>query len=275
MNYTGIKTIEVSEDQLAHFYGTPDGLSLNCRINEYVVLSFNKELIGPYKWNGSNFQEIHYSELTSHQFGTVKPKDLYQQAYIDSLNSNQFTVATGKAGSAKSYLALAYFFKEFESGHLDRMVMFSNPLVAKDAARLGFYPGDPTEKILFTSIGGILTSKLGSRIYVEEMIKEEQIILVPIGDARGYQVPEKSFVYFSEFQNTNIQLAKLFLSRITDSSKVVAEGDICTQVDSVSFDNGSNGLRRTLEVFGGMDYFGAIELQKVFRGRLAEKADEL
>lgn len=272
---SGIRTVDVDESQLADFMTTHQ---LLCQvpfvINEYLVLRFNGELCGPYRWNGNGFIEVPYQKFSSAHFGDIKPKnrDPYQMAYMDSLDRNQLTFCTGPAGSGKTQLALGYAFQELEKGRLDRIVIFCNPMIANQAVRLGFLPGTRDEKLLESSIGSILLSKLGGRAEVERLLLSEELLLMPMGDCRGYEPPPKSFVYFTEAQNTSRYLMQLFLQRQTDESKICVEGDI-KQVDSSSFENGLNGLSKAIEVFRGEDYAGHVRLENIYRGRIAKRAE--
>ena len=63
-------------------------------------------------------------------------------AAMDSLSKNEITLLGGPPGSGKTFLALGYFFSLLEKGKIDRIVVFCNPVVARNAAKLGYYPGD-------------------------------------------------------------------------------------------------------------------------------------
>lgn len=274
-NISGIRTVKVDDATLAEFMQTK---TLFCAVpfvmNEYLVMEFNGELVGPYRWNGNGFVEVPYQKFSSMHFGEIKPKnkDPYQMAYMDSLDRNQLTFCTGPAGSGKTQLALGYAFQQLEKGKLDRIVIFCNPMIASQATRLGFLPGTRDEKLLESSIGSILMSKLGGRTEVERLIQSEELILMPMGDCRGYEAPDNSFVYFTEAQNTSRYLMQLFLQRQNDNSKICVEGDT-KQVDSSSFENGLNGLTKAIEVFRGEDYAGHVRLENIYRGRIARRAE--
>lgn len=274
-NVSGIRTVQMDEGQLADFMQT---MNLFCQVpfvmNEYLVIKYNNDLVGPYRWNGTTFVEVPYQKFSSQHFGDIKPRnrDPYQMAYMDSLVRNQLTFCTGPAGSGKTQLALGYAFQEIEKGKLDRIVIFCNPMIANQAVRLGFLPGTRDEKLLESSIGSILMSKLGGRMEVERLIQNEQLMLMPMGDCRGYEPPDNSFVYFTEAQNTSRYLMQLFLQRQNDNSKICIEGDT-KQVDSASFENGLNGLTRAIEVFRGEDYAGHVRLENIYRGRIAKRAE--
>ena len=273
-NYSGITTVRMTNDELSEFYSNPTVNKFGLLPNDYLVVEFQDEGL-PFHWNGNEFTIVPYHKFSSQHFGDIKPKDKdpYQMAYMDSLVRNQLTFCTGPAGSGKTQIALAYAFQEYEKGRLDKIVVFTNPYVAKDAVKLGFMPGTKTEKLLETSIGSILISKLGDRIEVEEMITRGHLILMPMGDARGFEVPEHSFVYFSEAQNTSKYLMKLFLQRTNDTCKICVEGDT-RQTDYNEF-NVENGLLRAVQVFRGEDYAGCINLKTIYRGKIARKAEEI
>lgn len=278
-DFSGIVTAEVGEAGLASFYECwqlpfSKTRGHNPRINDYLVLDFNGELIGPFRYDGEQYQEVPYRTFSSKLFGAIRPKDndVYQKAYMDSLATNDLTFCTGPAGSGKTQIALGYAFEQLDKGQIDHIVVFTNPMIANQAVRLGFLPGTRNEKLLESSIGSILISKMGSRMEVERMLDNEQLILMPMGDCRGYEPMPNSFVYFTEAQNTSRYLMQLFLQRLNDSCKVCVEGDT-RQVDSASFENGLNGLTKAIEVFHGEDYAGHVRLENIYRGRIARRAE--
>jgi phosphate starvation-inducible protein PhoH len=119
-------------------------------------------------------------------FGKVKPIDPYQELALDSFKSNQLTLIKGAAGTGKSLLSLAYLFRLLEKGEIDRIIIFCNTIATAGSAKLGYYPGDRTEKLLDSQIGNFLISKLGAREEVEKLIDMGQILLLPMSDIRGF-----------------------------------------------------------------------------------------
>lgn len=275
-NYSGITTVRLTDEQLNLFYQEPTNNFLNLDVNEYVVIEFDDAEPVTYHWDGEKYTQVQYRKFVSNHFGDIRPKnkDPYQMAYMDSLVRNQLTFCTGPAGSGKTQIALAYAFQEYEKGKIDRIVIFANPYVAQGAVKLGFMPGTKVDKLLETSIGSILISKIGDRGHLEDLIARGHIVLMPMGDARGFEVPDNSFVYFSEAQNTSKYLMKLFLQRTNDNCKICVEGDV-RQVDSDRFENDDNGLERAIEVFRGEDYAGCVQLKTIYRGKIARKAEEI
>ena len=111
---------------------------------------------------------------------------MYQAIAADSLLNNKITLIKGKPGSGKSILSLGYLFHCLEKNKIDHIIIFCNPVATKNAARLGFYPGDKDQKLLDSQIGNFLTGKIGSKIEVEQLINNEKLILLPLCDIRGF-----------------------------------------------------------------------------------------
>ena len=110
---------------------------------------------------------------------------------------------------------------------------------------------------------------------VEQMIQQEQLILLPMSDVRGYDTSGmRAGVYISEAQNMSVNLMKLALQRIGEDSICIIDGDCKTQVDDIQFAGGNNGMKRASKVFRGEDIYGEITLQNIHRskiGRIAER----
>jgi predicted ribonuclease YlaK len=201
--------------------------------------------------------------------------DEYQQIAADSLEIHDITMLCGKPGSGKTYLAFGYLFNMLERGRIDRIVVFCNPVVAKNAAKLGFYPGTRDEKLLGSQVGAVLSSKLGDQSEVERLIQAGQLVLLPAGDARGYEVPQNSGVYIMEAQNLTTDLLRLLLQRVSDGCKVIVDGDYEEQVDMDVYAGNNNGMRRMSEVFRDSQLFGQVELKNIYRSPIAALADNM
>lgn len=279
--YKGFKEIDFSNDNdLADFYSN---MSMNVNQydlleNEYLIIKRQGELIDKYKWKEESYQKVPFQKLESKMFGKIAPKngDIYQQLAIDSLTTNKITLLRGPAGSGKSYLALGYLFSLLERGTIDHIVIFCNTVATKGSAKLGFYPGSRTEKLLDSQIGNFLESKIGERGAVETMIDKGQIVLLPMSDIRGFDTTDMhAAVYITEAQNLDIDLMKLALQRIGEDSICILDGDSDAQVDMSMYAGNNNGMRRVSEVFRGEDLYGEIELQTIYRSRIADIANRM
>ena len=144
------------------------------------------------------------------------------------------------------------------------------------AARVIVYPGTRDEKLLDSQIGNLLSSKLGSKFEVEELIAEERLVLLPLSDIRGYDTNGMhAGIYISEAQNLDTELMKLTLQRIGEDSICIIDGDYDAQVDLDIYSGDNNGMRRLSQVFRGQDFYGEVKLQKIYRSRIAALAQEM
>lgn len=283
--YLGFKELQMSEIEMADFYTAyADNKNIYGLLeNEYIILKNPEgEVFDKYKWiidketGKGRYEALKFNKPESIQFGKVSPKDVYQQLALDSLYSNKITMIRGKAGSGKSLLSFGYMFSLLEHGEIDKIIVFCNTVATKGSAKLGFYPGSRTEKLLDSQIGNLLISKIGSRIEVERLIDEEQLELLPFSDIRGYDTTGmKAAIYISEAQNLDKELMKLALQRIGDDCICIIDGDDNAQVDMSMYAGANNGMKRVSKVFKGHDIYGEVTLQNIYRSKIAEIADKL
>ena len=280
--YTGYITVSLSEEELARFYAVtlPENLNeyglLN---NQYLLLEFNGEIADKYKWNAeTGYEEVSFRTVESQMFGKITPikGDVYQQCALDSLCNNQVTVMRGPAGSGKSYLALGYLMSQLDRGKIDKIIIFSNTVSVRGAAKLGYYPGSRLEKLLDSQIGNFLASKLGSITEVERMTDEGTLMILPASDIRGFDTSGmRAGVYITEGQNTSIDMLKLMLQRIGEDCILIVEGDDKCQVDMSEYAGSNNGLRRMSQIFRGQNFYGEVCLKTVYRSKIAAIADKM
>lgn len=277
LEYTGFLELVPTENELADLYSNLDNNIFNLIPNQYLIIRDETgKVLDKLRWNGQTHKALKYGNFDSCQLGKIKPfkDDPYQAIAFDSLLNNPITLIGGPAGSGKTFLALAFLFHKLELGDIDRIVVFCNPVVAKDAAKLGFYPGTQEEKLLSSQVGNILSSKLGGTEELERLINNEKIVLIPVGDARGYEVPQHSGVYIMEAQNLNINLMKLILQRIGEDCICIIDGDRFAQTDMLSYEI-ENGMKRVSDVFKGRAIYGQVDLQQIHRSKIAQIADKL
>ena len=278
-NYDGYREVVMDNDEMAEFYSNPTTNIYELYVNEYIIVK-DKEgnIVDKLCWTGEGYRHLTYNSFKSDHFGTVKPMkdDVYQALAADSLENNRITLIKGPAGTGKTYLSLGFLLHKLERNKIDKIVVFCNTVATKNSAKLGFYPGTRDEKLLDSQIGNLLSSKLGGRIAVEQMIQKEELILLPLSDIRGYDTSGMSAgIYISEAQNLDIELMKLTLQRIGEDSICIIDGDCNAQVDDIHFAGNNNGMKRASEVFRGHDIYGEITLKNIHRSRIARLAESM
>ena len=276
--YLGYKTVQMEDDDLVYFYSKILKNNQNyyeLKNNEYLLITdISDKIVDKYKWVNNHYEQILFNVTESKMFGKITPKDDYQQIALDSLKNNQITMLRGPAGSGKSYLSFGYMFDLLEHGQIDKIIVFCNTVATKGSAKLGFYPGSRTEKLLDSQIGNLLESKIGDRIEVERLIDEGQLILLPLSDIRGYDTTGmNAAIYISEAQNLDIEMMRLALQRIGEDSVCIIDGDFKHQVDMSIYAGVRNGMRRVSKIFRGQSFYGEVELKNIHRSKIAKIAE--
>ena len=277
--YSGCLEVTLSDEDMAYFYEHLQDNIYNLFENEYLILKNSENrIVDTLVWRDGTYQNIKFPNIKSDYFGIVKPLngDVYQQMALNSFSNNQVTMIKGAAGTGKSYLAIGYMMWLLEKHKIDRIIIFCNTIATANSAKLGYYPGTKDEKLLDSSIGNMLSAKLGGLFGLERMINQELIQLLPLSDIRGFDTNGmRAGVYITEAQNMDISLMKLALQRIGEDSICIVDGDYNTQVDLSQYAGNNNGMRRMSEVFRGQDFYGEIELKNIYRSRIAAVAEEM
>ena len=281
-DYTGFKEIVVDNNENQQFYSNLDE-TLETVENEYdlleneylIIKDSDGKIVDKYKWKKGKYERVKRINFYSKMFGEIKPRDAYQELAFDSLANNKLTLLCGKPGSGKTLLAFGYMFQALREGKIDKIVVFCNTVATRGAAKLGYLPGDRTEKLLDSQIGNLLLSKLGGdRAFLEDMITEGTLVLLPISDIRGYDTSGmKAAVYITEAQNLSIDMMKLCLQRVGEDCICILDGDYEAQVDLSMYSGSNNGLKRVSKIFKGKKFFGQVNLQNIYRSEIAAIAD--
>ncbi|PLW99726.1 MAG: ribonuclease [Marinilabiliales bacterium] len=205
----------------------------------------------------------------------IDPRNAEQTFSVDALTRNdiQLVALTGKAGTGKTLLALAaalYQRKRFTQ------VLLARPIVPLANRDLGYLPGDVKDKIgpymapLFDNLSVIKHNfKSNSQEYakIEEMVKDEKLIITPLAYIRGRSLSNVFFI-IDEAQNLTPHEIKTIITRAGEGTKLVFTGDI-QQIDSPYLDEKSNGLSYMVDRMKGQDLFAHVHLVKGERSYLA------
>lgn len=277
--YTGFIEKTMDDEEMAAFYSDLNKNVYNLLTGQYLIIknAFG-EIVDKLKWTGHEHQPLKIGTIKSTLFGIVKPYngDAYQQCALNSMMTNQVTMVKGHAGTGKSYLALGVLLHLLEKHKIDKIILFVNTCATANSAKLGFLPGSQTEKLMDASIGHMLGSKFGDKIQVERLIADGKLLLLPMCDIRGFDTTGiNAGVYIPEAQNLDINLMKLALQRIGEDSICIIDGDYEAQVDMNVYAGENNGMRRMSEIFRGQDFYGEVELQNIYRSRIAAIADKM
>lgn len=274
----GYKEIIMTDEEMAKFYEQENKKNIyDLKVNEYLIIKNTlNQPVDAWKFNGLELVQLEVKPIKSNMMGKLKAKDFYQQCALDSMYNNQITLIKGKAGSGKSHLAMSFMMSQLEKGKIDKIIIFTNPCSTRGSQEIGFLPGTRDEKLTESSIGNFLMGKLGDRNTATSMIGMGTLVLLPISDIRGFDTTgQNCIVYITESQNMSVDMMKLALQRIGDDCNCIIDGDCDTQVDNKMFEGSNNGMKRLSEIFKGEDIFGEIELNNIYRSKIAKIADRM
>ncbi len=198
---------------------------------EYEFDDFNLKYIITTVMSGKNFrhEDISSLKISFQDTGkTVMPKTLNQAHYITAMYSHPITIATGPAGTGKTYLAVVMALKFLISGKVDRIIL-TRPAV-EAGENLGYLPGDLIQKInpylrpLYDALFDLQPFEKISKLMEKSIIE-----VAPLAYMRGRTL-NNAFIILDEAQNTTVAQMKMFLTRLGGNSKIVISGDD-TQID--------------------------------------------
>lgn len=167
------------------------------------------------------------------------PRTLNQEKLVLALqDANQHVVvATGPAGTGKTYLAILRAVQALRNNECKRIVL-CRPAVAVEGEQHGFLPGDLNKKLEPWCLPLLdVLHECYKPHEVTKMIEDKTIELAPLAMMRGRTLKDV-FLILDEAQNTSPNQMKMLLTRIGENSKFVITGDI-EQTDKRI---GSNGL---------------------------------
>lgn len=271
--YKGYKKIDMSEEEMAYFFGNLSENIYGLKTNEYLIIS-NIEKSNVYKWNGQEHVTITPISFKSDNFGTIKPYDDIQLCACDSIANNQITMLYGKAGSGKTLLPMAYASAMMDKGKYNNITFVYSYDTLRGAKDLGYEKGDHTTKLLnYGAIGGILSTKYGDMYEVEKKIDSGELNIIPTAYIRGISL-NNSIVIVTEAQNLDVYTLKTIIQRCEDNCKLIIEGDVIEQKDT-NIDISQTGMKRFSEIFSDTNVAGIIKLNSNYRSKISELADSM
>ena len=190
---------------------------------------------------------INFNEAYNQRNIELRPKSINQEKLILNLldGTQNIVVATGPAGTGKTYLAMLAAIKAFRLGHCERIIL-TRPAVGVDDEKHGFLPGDLNSKMepwtrpLFDVLREYYSAK-----EVTAMLENQTIEISPLAFMRG-RTFKNAWIIADEMQNATPSQMKMLMTRIGENSKIVITGDV-EQTDRTVHNNGLIDLCKRLE----------------------------
>ena len=185
----------------------------------------------------------------------IQAKSAGQQNYIETMRRHVVTFGVGVAGTGKTFLAVAlaaYYLRVKEV----RKIILTRPAV-EAGERLGFLPGDMTEKLdpYLRPLYDALKEILGFDMY-QKFSNRGVIEIAPLAYMRGRTLSD-AFIILDEAQNATSNQIKMFLTRLGFGSRMVITGDL-SQID---LPHGvTSGLAEAVKILDKVKGVGIAEL---------------
>ncbi len=172
----------------------------------------------------------------------VKPMNENQRKLWDSLHDDNIIVASGCAGTGKSFLSMAYAAQQLSYDNFDKIIL-ARPTIPSGPS-IGYFPGDANEKLAvwLSQYINYLKKFLGPGCVNTWMRGENQkIFMQPLEVVRG-QNWDNAIVVIEEFQNLSFEEVKMLVSRIGKNCKLIFAGD------PVQRDISTSGVTKFVEI---------------------------
>jgi phosphate starvation-inducible PhoH-like protein len=179
--------------------------------------------------------------------GPVAPKTAGQARYLQALSECELVFGLGPAGTGKTFLAVAHGAGLLLRGDVERLVVCRPAVEAGE--RLGFLPGDLTEKVdpYMAPIWEALTDILGAEQLRRRRDKGE-IEVVPLAFMRGRTLSH-AFIIVDEAQNASRLQMKMVLTRLGEGARMAVTGDP-SQIDLLNARD--SGLAHAVKLLEGV-----------------------
>jgi PhoH-like ATPase len=247
------------------------------RANDYFIFKGpNTSALVRYDEPGNRYERV--DKLSAYG---IKPRNAEQTFLLNALLNPEIKLVavTGKAGTGKTLLALA---AALAQSNVYEQILLARPIVALSNRDIGFLPGDADEKIrpymqpLFDNLTVIKhchNPRSIENTRIEEMVKEERLVIAALAYIRGRSLSNSYFI-IDEAQNLTPHEIKTIITRAGEGTKMVFTGDL-HQIDSPYLDQQSNGLAYLSDRMKGQELFAHVNLVKGERSYLAELASDL
>ena len=154
----------------------------------------------------------------------LKPRNVSQARYIQSLRDNALTIGVGPAGVGKTYVPARIFGSMLMAGEIDT-IYCARPNISKPQHSIGFLPGTPEEKIapwLVPIFEGLQDSMSPSKF--ADAQRSKLIKVVPFEFMQGRTFKNCAAI-IDEAENCDLDDLYIILTRQGGNCQMVVCGD--------------------------------------------------
>ena len=154
----------------------------------------------------------------------LRPMNDLQAEYIRLINTKPLVIATGFAGTSKSFIPTVMSCDKWRSGEINKIYL-SRPAVSESKS-VGFFKGSHIEKmsIWLLPILSTMYDRLGKAV-VDLAIMNGDIAFIPLETIKGMSFGKNTFVIVDEAEDITVKEAKSIVTRQGGGTMVLA-GDL-------------------------------------------------
>ncbi len=154
----------------------------------------------------------------------IIPLNKKQEEYFQALRTKDLVVATGLAGTSKTFVACCFAADAYRTGAINKIVL-ARPAESSSKS-LGFAKGSQTEKMKqwVMPMLSVLYSRLGKAV-VDIGILEENILLQPLESIKGMSFGKDTWVICDECEDCTIEEIKSVVTR-NGGARMTLCGDV-------------------------------------------------
>lgn len=182
-----------------------------------------------------------------------------QQEYIDLLNDKNIIIATGYAGTSKTYIPTVMAADLYRLNQINKIIV-TRPAVSESRS-LGFFSGDATQKmqVWLGAVLPIFNDRLGKSQF-EIALSSGDIEFMPLETIKGTSINNAWLLVEESSDLTKEELIKI-ITRMGKNSKLVLSGDI--RQSEMDRGSGFNWLVEFVKRHRLQDNFGFIDFGDV------------
>lgn len=169
----------------------------------------------------AKFVEQREEEVKAH---LLVPMNEKQRDYIRMIENQDMVIATGWAGTSKTYIPTVMACDWFRTGKIKKIV-FTRPNISNSKS-LGMFKGDLIEKMSqwLMPVISILRERIGDGA-LEIALKRGDIEFVPLEVLKGYSAQDCVFLC-DEAEDLSMEEAKKIVTRQGKNCKLILAGDV-------------------------------------------------
>ena len=160
----------------------------------------------------------------------IKFKTKNQKRFFKAIENdgNNIVMAHALAGAGKTYVAIQKGLELLfhKSSPIEKLIIMNPTVDVGGEDKLGFLPGDLMEKIEVHNESALyILDKIIGAAETKRLVAQGKIEFKVLNFLRGNNM-EKSYVILDEAQNASPLQLKTLVTRITDDSKLIIQGDL-------------------------------------------------